>query len=87
MVEGLEALMQDGSLKEAHLDDIKAFEGPFLNFTPPAILLKNLENHIEKYQYNVTHSDTVLDFFYVESLPALVYLNENNYARVFGGPV
>ncbi|CAD8102208.1 unnamed protein product [Paramecium sonneborni] len=87
IIQDLEQLMRNGDLKEARIDELKGFNSNYLNFTAPTLLLHKGNNKFEQYEYNLTYTDQILDFFYLESLDLVNRLDEDNYARVFGGPV
>ncbi|CAD8179200.1 unnamed protein product [Paramecium octaurelia] len=87
IIEDLEAIIRNGDLKEARINGLKAFNSNYKNFTAPTLILHKGNNNFEQYEYNLTYTDQILDFFYLESLDLVNRLNEDNYARVFGGPI
>ncbi|CAD8191594.1 unnamed protein product [Paramecium pentaurelia] len=87
IIEDLETLIRNGDLKEARIDGLKGYNSNYKNFTAPTLILHKGNNKFEQYEYNLTYTDQILDFFYLESLDLVNRLDEDNYARVFGGPV
>ncbi|CAD8172999.1 unnamed protein product [Paramecium pentaurelia] len=87
IIEDLETLIRNGDLKEARINGLKAFNSNYKNFTAPTLILHKGNNKFEQYEYNLTYTDQILDFFYLESLDLINRLDEDNYARVFGGSI
>ncbi|CAD8169835.1 unnamed protein product [Paramecium octaurelia] len=87
IIEDLEALIRNGDLKEARIHGLKGYNSNYKNFTAPTLILHKGNGKFEQYEYNLTYTDQIVDFFYLESLDLVNRLDEDNYARVFGGPI
>ncbi|CAK84632.1 unnamed protein product (macronuclear) [Paramecium tetraurelia] len=73
--------------KRARVDRLKAFTSNYKNFAAFTLILHKRNNNFEQYEYNLTYTDKILDFLYQERLDLFKRLNEDNYLRVFVGPI